>query len=166
MQIDLHESDEPMPSDPEIRDHRQQAIVALLRETPVSSQGEVVARLKERGIPATQSSVSRDLRDLGVWRKGRHYVLPDQEEDVEEAEWAGLDEVALFLRGAQPAGANLTVVHTVVGAAQTVAVAIDNAAWPEVVGTMAGDDTIFLATADADGQSLVLRRLQRLLQER
>lgn len=155
-----------MASDPEIRDQRQQAIISLLREYAISSQGEIVALLKERGITATQSSVSRDMRDLGVWRKGRHYVLPDEEEAAEEAEVAALEEVAVFLRGATPAGPYTTVVRTVVGAAQTVAVAIDNAEWSEVVGTMAGDDTIFIATAGEAEQQQLLRRLQRLLQER
>jgi transcriptional regulator of arginine metabolism len=156
-----------MPSDPETRDHRQQAITSLLREYAISSQGEIVALLKERGIAATQSSVSRDMRDLGVWRKGRHYVLPDDgEAAAEEVETAALEEVSTFLRGATPAGPYTTVVRTVVGAAQTVAVAVDNAEWPEIVGTMAGDDTIFIATADGEGQAQLLRRLQRLLEER
>jgi transcriptional regulator of arginine metabolism len=97
---------------------------------------------------------------------GRHYVLPDEDEAAVEAETAALEEVSVFLRGAKPAGPYTTVVRTVVGAAQTVAVAVDNAEWPEVVGTMAGDDTIFIATADADGQAQLLRRLQRLLEER
>jgi transcriptional regulator of arginine metabolism len=154
-----------MPTDLEARSHRQQAIISLMREHSISSQGEIVALLKERGIAATQSSVSRDMRDLGVWRKGRHYVLPE-DEAAEEAEVAALEEVAVFLRGAMPAGPYTTVVRTVVGAAQTVAVAVDDAEWPEVVGTMAGDDTIFIATADADGQAQLLRRLQRLLEER
>jgi transcriptional regulator of arginine metabolism len=155
-----------MPSDTEARDQRQQAIISLLREYPISSQREIVALLKGRGISATQSSVSRDMRDLGVWHKGRHYVLPDEEEAAGEAEVAALEEVSVFLRGAAPAGPYTAVVRTVVGAAQTVAVAVDNAEWPEVVGTMAGDDTIFIATADAEGQAQLLRRLQRLLEER
>ena len=154
-----------MPSDPEIREQRQSAIVALLREYPISGQGEIISLLAERGIAATQSSVSRDLRDLGVWRKGRYYVLPEDEEQA-EAGVAALDEVAVFLRRVRPAGPHLTVLHTAVGAAQTVAAAIDNTEWPEVAGTMAGDDTIFLATADAESQQQLLRRLQHLLQER
>ena len=67
-----------MPSDPEVREQRQNAIVALLREYPISGQAEILSLLAERGIAATQSSVSRDLRDLGVWRKGRYYVLPEE----------------------------------------------------------------------------------------
>jgi len=153
-----------MPSDIDLRDQRRQAIVQLLREVSPASQGEIGDLLKERGFAATQSSISRDLRDLGVWRRGVHYVLPaDAGADDEAAE---LGEVAVFLRGAQAAGPHLIVVRTVVGAAQTVAVAIDGAGWEEAVGTIAGDDTIFIATADPAGQAATLRRLEQLLQER
>jgi transcriptional regulator of arginine metabolism len=153
-----------MPSDIDLRDQRRQAIVQLLREVSPASQGEIGDLLKERGFAATQSSISRDLRDLGVWRRGGRYVLPaDAGADDEAAE---LEEVAVFLRGAQAAGPHLIVVRTVVGAAQTVAVAIDGAGWEEAVGTIAGDDTIFIATADPAGQAATLRRLEQLLQER
>jgi transcriptional regulator of arginine metabolism len=72
----------------------------------------------------------------------------------------GLAEVAHFLRGAKPAGAHLTVVFTMAGAAQAVAIALDRAGWPELVGTMAGDDTIFVATASAADQKRLVRRLE------
>ena len=133
-----------MPSEIDLRDQRRQAIVQLLREVSPASQGEIGDLLKEKGFSATQSSISRDLRDLGVWRRGGRYVLPaDSALDDEAAE---LEEVAVFLRGVQPAGPHMIVVRTVVGAAQTVAVAIDSAGWDEAVGTIAGDDTIFIAT--------------------
>jgi transcriptional regulator of arginine metabolism len=153
-----------MPSDIDLRDQRRQAIVQLLREVSPNSQGEIADRLKEKGFAATQSSISRDLRDLGVWRRGGHYVLPG--DSAAEDESAELGEVALFLRGAQAAGPHLIVVRTIIGAAQTVAVALDHAGWPEVAGTIAGDDTIFIATADPVGQKATLRRLEKLLQER
>jgi transcriptional regulator of arginine metabolism len=155
-----------MPSDLDIRDQRRKAVLEILGEYAIATQGELVAFLKERGFASTQSSISRDLRDLGVWRKGRHYVLPDEPEPELEHVAADLSEAAIFLRGAKAAGSHLTVVQTIVGAAQTVAVAIDNAGWPEVVGTMAGDDTIFIATADAEAQQQLLRRLTKLRDER
>jgi len=154
-----------MPSDIELRDQRRQAIVQLLREVSPASQGEIGDLLKERGLSATQSSISRDLRDLGVWRRGGRYVLP-ADSAADENEAAELEEVAVFLRGVQAAGPHLIVVRTVVGAAQTVAVAIDSAGWQEAVGTIAGDDTIFIATADPAGQETTLRRLEQLLHER
>jgi transcriptional regulator of arginine metabolism len=151
-----------MPTDAEIRHHRQQEILAILESCPVASQGELVDLLQERGISATQSSVSRDLRDLGVARVGGRYVAPATREGDDLA----FHDVERFLRGARPAGPYLTVVLTTVGAAQTVALAIDRAAWPEVVGTMAGDDTIFVATATIADQRHLLERLERSLQGR
>jgi transcriptional regulator of arginine metabolism len=155
-----------MPSDLEIRDQRRQAIMEILRDYAIDSQGDLLALLKERGINATQSSVSRDLQALKVWRKGRSYVLPFEPEARDLDDVAGLDDVDVFLREVKPAGTHLIVVKTVVGAAQTVAVAIDSVEWSEVVGTIAGDDTVFIATAEAEGQQVLLRRLERLLGEK
>ena len=67
-----------------------------------------------------------------------------------------------FVHGARTAGPNLIVLETAVGTAQTVAIAIDRAGWPEVVGTLAGDDTIFVATANARDQQRFLRHLDLL----
>ncbi len=157
MRIDL-QSVSTMPSDHEHREARQQVVLAILQAERVTSQGELVERLRTRGIAATQSSVSRDLRDLGVGWIGGRYALPAGRE--ERGIDPGLAEVAHFLRGAKPAGAHLTVVFTMAGAAQAVAIALDRAGWPELVGTMAGDDTIFVATASAADQKRLVRRLE------
>ena len=74
-------------------------------------------------------------------------------------------EVSQFLRGVKPAGPHLTVVFTMAGAAQAVGIAIDRAGWPELVGTMAGDDTVFVATASAGDQKRFIRRLESFLKE-
>ena len=145
-----------MPADTENRDRRHQEILAILRGTSVGSQGELVEALHHRGYLCTQSSVSRDLRDLGIARIAGHYVVPARNGDAD----VGFREVLHFVRGARPAGSNLTVVFTSVGAAQSVALAIDRAAWSEVVGTMAGDDTIFVATASARDQQRFIQRLE------
>jgi transcriptional regulator of arginine metabolism len=150
----------PSPhSEPEHREARQQAILALLAERRVESQGELVALLAARGIQATQSSVSRDLKELGVARVGGRYVAPGPERDP------GLADMARFLRDARPAGPHLTVVLTISGTAQSVGIALDRAGWPEIVGTMAGDDTVFIATASEADQQRVLARLQPFLDE-
>jgi transcriptional regulator of arginine metabolism len=150
-----------MPHDTEQKETRQQAILALLSDSPVASQPELVERLAARGIAATQSSVSRDLRELGVAWVGGRYVAPAERDGEGEA---ALESVIRFVRGAKPAGPNLTVVLTAVGAAQPVASAMDHAAWAEVVGTLAGDDTIFVATAGARQQKRLLARLAGLMQ--
>jgi transcriptional regulator of arginine metabolism len=149
-----------MPTDTELRHRRQQEILALLTAERVARQEELVELLHARGLPATQSSVSRDLRDLGVARVAGRYLPPPAAGPTEQAK---LDGIATFVRGAKPAGPHLTVVATAVGAAQPVASALDRAAWPEVVGTVAGDDTIFIATAGAREQKRFLQRLRRLI---
>jgi transcriptional regulator of arginine metabolism len=147
-----------MPVDHEIRAARQRAILELLGQATVTSQGELVELLRRRGITATQSSVSRDLSHLGVARMAGRY-LPREEPD------SGLGHIAGLVHAVKPAGPHLTVVLTTVGAAQSVGLAIDRATWPEVVGTMAGDDTVFVATAEARDQLKFIRRLRSILQE-
>ena len=137
---------------------RRNAITLLLSRHRISRQSELVARLRALGHEATQSSVSRDLRELGVAKQGGRYSLPGIA--------AGLDQRTLrssaeFVRGLAPAGPNLLVVRTAIGAAQRVALTLDRLNWPEIVGTLSGDDTIFIATTTLANQ----RRLQRRLQD-
>jgi len=146
-----------MPTEVETKEQRQHAIRSLLRRGNVRRQGELVARLAERGIEATQSSVSRDLREIGVAKLGGRYVLPAPAPGSTDA----LSEIAHAVREIMPAGPHLTVVTTLTGAAQTVGVALDRARWPEIVGTLAGDDTVFVATAGARAQTRLVHRLQR-----
>jgi transcriptional regulator of arginine metabolism len=150
-----------VPSDSEAREERHQEILKLLRSKRVHSQEEIAELLHSRGLEATQSSISRDLRDLGVAKVAGRYVVPQTPNGDHSDE---LVEAARFLRAARPAGPHLAVVATVTGAAQPVAVALDRAAWPEVVGTVAGDDTIFIATAGARQQKRLLARLAALMQ--
>lgn len=151
-----------MPPETESREVRQEVILSLLQDHKVQSQGELVDLLRQRGIAATQSSVSRDLRDLGVGWIGGRYTMP-AEHDVRDPRVA---EVAPFLRGVRPAGPNLTVIFTLAGTAQALGLAIDDAGWPELVGTISGDDTVFAATATARDQKRLLRRLDAYLKER
>jgi transcriptional regulator of arginine metabolism len=152
-----------MPTDLQERDRRRSAIVALLRRGHVGSQEELAEKLHARGIETTQPSLSRDLRELGVGKVGGRYVLPGA--DAAQADEV-LAEVLDFVREAKPAGPHLIVVTTTVGAAQPVAIALDRAAFPEVVGTVAGDDTIFAACRSAAEQKRLIERLRRLLGER
>jgi len=142
------------------REPRREAIVAILRRHRIANQAELARRLKAKGFAVTQSSVSRDLRYLGVAKVSGRYVVPE----IEPAATAdGLRTVAPFLQRIAPAGPHLMVVGTSAGAAQNVGLALDNAGWPEVVGTVAGDDTIFVATNGAREQRQVMRRLERVM---
>jgi len=140
---------------------RRGAIVRILREAPVRRQQELVRLLKKAGLEATQSSISRDLRDLGVLKASGRYVLPPDELSRANGDFATL---APFVRQLRRAGPWITVLRTTIGAAQSVAVAIDRAEWPEVAGTISGDDTIFIATAGARAQAALIARLRALFQ--
>jgi transcriptional regulator of arginine metabolism len=137
---------------------RRTALVKIIREQAVGRQAELVAMLRKHGHAATQSSVSRDLRELGVAKQGDRYVLPESGIAVKN----DFSTLRQFVREVQTAGTNLTVLRTTIGAAQSVAVAIDTARWPEVIGTISGDDTIFIATAGAREQHKLGERLHGL----
>ncbi|HVS75997.1 MAG TPA: hypothetical protein VHE11_03620 [Steroidobacteraceae bacterium] len=138
---------------------RRQAIVRILRDGHVRRQEDLARLLKSEGFEVTQSSVSRDLRGLGVLKASGRYVLPPDEVSRANGDFAML---AQFVRGLRRAGPSLTVLRTTIGAAQSVAVAIDRAEWPEVAGTISGDDTIFIATASGRAQDALVARLQTI----
>jgi transcriptional regulator of arginine metabolism len=139
---------------------RRAAIVSILSERSLGTQAQLVRQLRRLGHAATQSSVSRDLRELGVLKAGDRYLLPGTTAPAPAD--ADFGRLAHFVREIRAAGPTLTVVKTATGAAQSVAIAIDRAHWPELVGTISGDDTIFLATAGVRQQRRVLGRLQSL----
>jgi transcriptional regulator of arginine metabolism len=138
---------------------RRGAIVRLLRGGAVRKQQDLVRLLKKQGHDATQSSISRDLRDLGVLKASGRYVLPPDELQRANGDF---DTLAQFVRELRRAGPAITVLRTTIGAAQSVAVAIDKAEWPEVAGTISGDDTIFIATANTRAQEELVSRLRTL----
>jgi len=142
---------------------RRTAILRILRDSTVRNQDELVKVLRKQGFDATQSSVSRDLRELGVAKAGDHYIVP-QDAAVSAAD--PFAAVARFMLEVRTAGASLTVVRTATGTAQSVAVAIDQSDWPEVVGTISGDDTIFIATEDASAQRKLTGRLRTIFKPR
>jgi transcriptional regulator of arginine metabolism len=137
---------------------RRTVLAKIIREQSVGRQTELVAMLRKHGHVATQSSVSRDLRELGVAKMGDRYVLPDTAIPVKN----DFSTLRQFVNARFTAGTNLTVLKTAVGSAQSVAVAIDTAQWPEVIGTISGDDTIFIATAGARAQRKLGLRLLAL----
>jgi transcriptional regulator of arginine metabolism len=136
---------------------RRAAILRIIGESTVRNQDELVKVLRREGFEATQSSVSRDLRELRVAKAGDRYILPSQDATTVTNPFAA---VSRFVTEIKTAGASLTVVKTTTGTAQSVAVAIDSSDWPEVVGTISGDDTIFIATDEAKDQKKLRERLR------
>jgi transcriptional regulator of arginine metabolism len=153
-----------MPSAILEQNERRRAIARLLEEHVVSRQTELVALLRAEGYLATQSSVSRDLRDLGAAKLKDGYSLPKPAE-TETQDEESLSVVAEFVRDIRSAGPNLLVVITAIGAAQRVAVMLDRLGWSEIVGTVSGDDTIFVATIGANEQRRLRGRLRQHLKK-
>ena len=145
-----------MPTDPSQQSARRAEILRILKKESITRQEDLVNALSLRGVEATQASISRDLKELGVAKVGDRYIAP---QNVRSAGSASFEVLAGFVTGMAPAGANLTVVKTSTGAAQSVAVALDQAGWSEIVGTISGDDTIFVATAGLHQQQQLMARL-------
>jgi transcriptional regulator of arginine metabolism len=141
------------------QNQRRDAILRLLRAGTVRRQSELTQLLKKHGFAVTQSSVSRDLHELGVLKASGRYLPPGDEISHANGNFGAL---AQFVRAIKPAGPSITVIKTTVGAAGSVAVALDKAEWPEVVGTISGDDTIFIATPDERAQRRLVERLHSL----
>jgi transcriptional regulator of arginine metabolism len=146
-----------MPAEAETRQKRHAAILHILRNRRVVRQTELVAILRDQGIEATQSSVSRDLKQLGVSKLDSGYAQPAEPDEQDDPAPTGTDG---FVRDIATAGANLTVVQTAVGAAQRVAVHLDRSGWTEIVGTLSGDDTIFVATRNLADQRRLVAKLR------
>ena len=139
---------------------RRAALLRIIRDSSVGKQDELVRLLKKQGFEATQSSVSRDLRELHVAKAGDRYIVPANEVATPTNRWA---LVAQFVLEIKTAGPSLTVVITTTGGAQSVAEAIDTSSWAEVVGTIAGDNTIFVATEDARAQRKLIERMREVI---
>ncbi|MEM8548855.1 MAG: hypothetical protein AAGF46_11920 [Pseudomonadota bacterium] len=146
-----------MPTEIAQQTERRALIVDLLQSRPVRTQAELAKALRARGHEVTQSSVSRDLRELRVIKDADGYRLPDGESAPATTD--ALAAAAEFIRAVKPAGPHLLVVKTAIGAAQRVALEIDRAEWPDIVGTLSGDDTIFIATGGQAANRRVSARL-------
>ncbi|WP_446830961.1 arginine repressor [Candidatus Foliamicus sp.] len=139
---------------------RHECIADIIRGQSVGSQAELSELLARRGIRVSQSCISRDLSLLGAVKQGRAYTLgrADIADDARQA-------LAAYGRSLDQAGPNLAIVRTATGAAQRVALFLDRSGWPEVVATLAGDDTIFIATRNQAEQRALLARLRREMEQ-
>jgi transcriptional regulator of arginine metabolism len=146
-----------------VKPQRHSAILDLVRSRRVTSQEVLREMLATEGFDVAQATLSRDIRELGLVRVpdetgGSLYTVPVDVTDPTPTLRRLLP--ALYL-GADGVG-NLLVVKTLTGGAQPIAVAIDWEEWPEVVGTVAGDDTILLILRDARSLPVITRRLEDL----
>lgn len=148
-----------MPPSSQIQLDRQHAIREILQGGPAENQQYLLDELTARGFEATQSCVSRDLKDIGAIKTAAGYELAD----ANAAERDYLAEVSDLIRTVDAAGPNLLVIKTAIGAAQRVALALDRSDWSEIVGNIGGDDTIFAATATASAQRNLIKKIERAI---
>lgn len=149
---------------------RQARIVAILSSSSISSQSELAVRLADEGIDVTQATLSRDLEELGAVKlRGADggvgvYVVPEDGSPVRGVSGgtARLSRLLSELLVSTDASANLAVLRTPPGGADYLASAIDRAALPYVVGTIAGDDTLFVAAREPMTGAELARTLENL----
>jgi transcriptional regulator of arginine metabolism len=141
---------------------RQETLVALLESEKLSNQHEVVEKMRARGFDVTQPSISRDFRELGVVKLGGGYILAR----------AGFERVngaasvaGGRVRTVERAGPNLLVARTEIGAANVVALELDRQSLDGIAGTIAGDDTVFIATKNRSVQDQLIHRLLALSED-
>lgn len=141
---------------------RQARVLEIVRGQVVTSQEELVRRLGRAGVGGGQASVSRDVRELGLVKHDGRYVLPgDEPGNLEERQNA----VGAFIQSVEPCGPNLVVVRMLPGTAHSLAVYLDHAGWPGIAGTVAGDDTIFMAMRSVAAGRKVTRRIRKMMEK-
>ena len=140
---------------------RRTKILNLIQKQPVLSQTQLSQRLGAEGVQVAQATLSRDLRALNLVKTQNGYKLPEQLSAVKgNSNQQGLT-ILQFMVSAEAAG-NLVVVKTHPGNASPVARSLDTIGWKEIVGTVAGDDTILVVTANAAMARQIKRRLLAL----
>lgn len=139
---------------------RQQTIIELAQESPLPNQQELCKLLAKRGFPVTQATLSRDLNELRLVKTPEGYVIRGDEAPAEPLP-AVSRVVREFVRDVRRAQ-NLLVIKTIPGSAQPVAVAVDAEGWDEVVGTVAGDDTLLIVATNNKACRNLQSRLEAL----
>ena len=147
-----------MPIDREVQDHRRKAIVEILATQPARKQADIAKALRKQGFKVTQSSISRDLKALGIVRVQGVYHLPSPKGD--ESHLGKMEE---YVRRVRNAGPYMLVFDTNPGTAKAVSVALKAAGWGEIKGMIAEDDTIFVATENIYDTRLLLQRMRRIM---
>lgn len=149
-----------------MKQERHSAIREIVRDTPVQNQDELRRLLLKRGIEVTQATLSRDIHALHLYKGPNGYALPNgngigvmEEEDESPTVADVLSSFGIEVRQAL----NQLVLITTGGGAQPAALAIDEQEWPEVVGTIAGDDTVLIICPDQRRATLLRERLEEMI---
>ena len=135
-----------------IKEARQSKILSLIGSRRIATQEELSEMLERAGVGATQSSISRDLEELGIVKANGYYTLPKPANGAASSGLLSLDT----------AGEVLVVAKCEPGMASALTVQIDRAGFEEVIGTIAGEDTIFIAVNDRKSQRAVIKKIWEL----
>jgi transcriptional regulator of arginine metabolism len=149
-----------------VKERRQRAVLTLVSTRPVRSQEELAELLEAQGFETTQATISRDIKDLGLVKVpikdgSAHqfkYVLPTAQASFSSR----LHRLVSELVGSIKSSVNLIVLRTPPGSAMMVAAAIDEAQWPEIIGTIGGDDTILVIVNDQKKTPIIVQRFTDL----
>ncbi len=148
-----------------MKSRRQMKILSIIKEKEITTQGDLVEALRLEGMETTQATVSRDIKELGLIKAPTdsgdyRYTDPSSVHQSEISE-----QLLMNLRNSVVnlvASENILVIHTLPATAQTVAEAIDALNWPEILGTLGGERTVFAVVASRDETKHVQQRLHRL----
>lgn len=144
-----------------MKQQRHTAIRDLLVTTSVLSQDELRKKLAKRGFTVTQATLSRDIHELRVMKGPNGYALP--EDGSEDDDMPGIRETLESFGIEVKQAQNLLIVVTTTGSAQPVAAALDYEDWPELMGTIAGDDTVLAICADSKQAAMLKARMEGLI---
>ncbi len=149
-----------MPKTRDEQTHRRKQILNILNDNHVRVENldQLLAYLDERGIEASKSSVSRDLKDLSIIRVNGRYQIPTWERDDK-----AMQRVDDFIKKVVPAGPYVIVIPCYAGTGRTVAAALKTQDWTEIAGMVADDDTCIVYTANNYDQKMLLSKLKRIL---
>ncbi len=147
-----------------MKNARQMKILEIIETYPTETQEELAERLLENGIKATQATISRDIKELQLVKVARpdgkqvYASIAQRGQNYDERVHNVFRQTVTSIQRAQ----NLIVIRTLPAMAQGAALAIDSLDWPEIAGTIAGDDTIFVAVFDQDRSEEIMLRFRKL----
>ena len=145
-----------------VKRQRHNAILELVRSGEITSQDDLMRGLKSRDIAVSQSTLSRDIQELRLAKAGGHYTVVDSESAVQHSE-GSLNRIMSEFMVDIDVAQNIVVEKTGSGHASTVSQALDEAGWPEWVGSIAGDNTVLVVARSSKDAKKLEQRLRRLL---
>ncbi|MDO4493277.1 MAG: arginine repressor [Clostridia bacterium] len=148
-----------------MKNKRHEMIARLIAEYDIETQEELAARLSENGFAVTQATVSRDIKQMRLIKTQnengvcRYSTVKDAEADMQDRFTQIFANCVLSVEGA----GNLIVIKTITGSASAAAEAVDSLKWQEIIGTIAGDNTIFLAVRDPEAVAELIAKFRTML---